>query len=458
MKLIRFSRSLAFRIAPTIVCFIAIGSALAFGQTETILYSFTGALDGAVQAPLVFDKAGNLYGTTVNGGDYSACSEGCGSVFELSPEPVGGCPSGSNPGDGWCETVLYSFTGGSDGNLPSSGLVIDSKGNLYGECYNGGLGEGTAFELSPPATQGGSWTETTVYEFCSAGNSCSDGSSPSGGLVFDKKGNLYGTAAGGGGTYGYGLVFELVKPTGKGKPWKESVLYGFLGSLGGRSDGQNPEAGVVFDKVGNLYSTTAGGGDYSACNGGCGTVFELPYNGSTYGPESILYAFQGTTDGWRPLSGLVLDKAGNLYSTTNYGTASLGIGNVFELSPPTVQGGTWTESVLYNFQGFNVSPPDGSYPTSVIFDGKNLYGTTSAGGSGFCFVNVTNQGCGTVFKLTPPKTGTGAWTEKILWEFAGGAGGQDPQAGLILKKGAFYGTTSGGTFGSAISTAFELVP
>jgi len=421
------------------------GSALASGPKETTLYYFMPTLgdnDGyGPAAPVVFDKAGNIYGTTQYGGQF-----GAGTAFELMPPAI--------QGGAWTETVLYSFTGGSDGQQPSSGLLLDSKGALYGETLYGGYNiSGTVFKLSPPAIQGGDWTETTIYVFCSSTSCGPGGERPAGGLVFDKKGNLYGTATiGGNPTTGCcGVVFELIKPNGKQKVWTETVLYIFNGG----NDGYEPGNGVIFDQTGNLYGTTPGGGGCSVYISGCGVVFELTPTGGAW-TESVLYRFQGAADGISPTSGLIFDKSGALYGTTAaYG--GLTNGTVYKLSPPAVQGGAWTESVLYSFQGFSNGGTDGYFPVAdVIFDGNALFGTTAYGGSVPCGNANGVSGCGTLFKLTPPKSGAGAWTEKILWNFA--SGGAYPEAALKLKGGAFYGTTSSGGNTCQCGAVFELVP
>jgi hypothetical protein len=439
----KYSRllSTACLLAVTIASLMFSGGAWASGPTETTLYSFLGNPDGCNPiGPVVFDKAGNIYGTTQYCGQL-----GNGSVFELSPPAI--------PGGAWTEAVLYSFTGGtSDGGVPSSGVILDSKGALYGTTlYGGYASSGTVFKLAPPAIQGGAWTETTLYRFCSSGT-CTDGIRPSGGLVFDKKGDLYGTASGGGNNAigCCGVVFELT-PRKQGL-WRETVLYTFLGNYFGQSDGYSPQNGVIFDTAGNLYGTTLSGGDYSACqNGGCGVVFELSLSTGSWS-ESLLYVFQGTGDGNGPSGSLVFDKAGALYGTTS-GESVYNSGNVFRLTPPVEQGGPWTESVLYSFQGL---PSDGSWPQGVTFVGKNLFGTTALGG-------LYGGGCcdlgGIAFKLTPPRTGTGAWTETILWNFGNGFDGHGPNP-LTLKGGAFYSTDSdngqGCQFGCG--TVFKLVP
>ncbi len=445
------SNAYGLAISIVVASLMFTSGALASGATETTIYTFGNPPDGEFPAgPVVFDKAGNIYGTTAGGGKY-----GDGTVFELMPPAA--------QGDPWTETILYSFTGGSDGSSPSSGVILGSKGALYGETNYGGSSSnaGVVFKLTPPAEQGGNWTESVIYSFCPTGV-CSDGKWPSGGLVFDKKGNLYGTTGTGGtappGVQVYGVVFELM-PQRKQTAWRESVLYTFLGNDNDGDDGAAPDYGVIFDKTGNLYGTTRAGGNYSACqsDNGCGTVFELTLQGGTWS-ESQLYAFQGSDDGDLPLAGLVLDKSGALYGTT-YGSGYSNYGNVFKLTPPAGQNGQWTETVLYNFQGFDESPFDGYWPAAgVIFDGKDIFGTTARGGSGNCNINGFFVGCGTVFKLIPPKTGSGAWTEKILWEIPGGDNAEIwPTASLTLKGGAFYGTAAGAPDWSG-GGVFEVVP
>jgi uncharacterized repeat protein (TIGR03803 family) len=179
------------------------------------------------------DTSGNLYGTTQYGGT-NCSSVGCGRVFELSPP--------STSGGDWAESILWSFGNGSDGQNPEAGLIIDTKGNLYGNT------SGAVFELSPPSTSGGDWTESIL------GNYGSDGYA---GLVMDKSGNLYGTTLTGG-THGHGTVFELTPPSGSGGKWTQSTLWNF----GKGTDGIGPFAGLITDTSGNLYGTTGGGGTH----------------------------------------------------------------------------------------------------------------------------------------------------------------------------------------------------
>ncbi len=285
---------------------------------EKVLFNFN-RTDGAYTfAGLIFDAAGNLYGTTVGGGTYAYCSDGygCGTVFELTP----------TAGGGWTEQVLYNFGNGTDGVNPYDGLIFDAAGKLYGTTPNGGTyGYGTVFELTP--TESGGWTETVLHSFCSQ-TDCTDGEAPQAGLIFDTLGNLYGSTTAGGTytsncNYGCGTVFELT-PTGGGA-WTEQVLHSF----GNGTDGYYPFAGLIFDAAGNLYGTTWAGGTY-----GWGTVFELTPTGGGW-TETVLHSFNDNgTDGILPEAGLIFDAIGNLYGTTPSGGAEGEYGGtVFELTP-----------------------------------------------------------------------------------------------------------------------------
>jgi uncharacterized repeat protein (TIGR03803 family) len=231
--------------------------------TESVIYSFNEATGQAAAGPIV-DSAGTLYGTTYNGGGSKNCYQGCGTVFELKPVD-----------DGWKASIVYSFQGGGNGYFPQSSLVLDSQGNLYGGLYRGGNGGGVIFELR---REHGRWQEHLLYNFCTL-NNCADGARPVG-LTMDKNGTLYGTTEDGGeahcgdnGFGGCGTVFKLARSRAD---WKETVLYRFEG---GPSDGEYPFAGVISDAEGRLYGTTSGGARGNECTSGnfsgCGTVFEL---------------------------------------------------------------------------------------------------------------------------------------------------------------------------------------
>ncbi len=386
-------------------------------KTETVLYTFNGSTDGgAPVSALVMDPAGNLYGTASYGG-----AEGDGAVFELSPMPGGGCPAGSNTGNGWCETVIYSFTGGADGVGPIAALAIDSGGNLYSTTsgslvsFAGTNKCGSVFKLSPGS--GGTWIESTLYDFTgstfSSKTGATDGCAPEAAVVFDASGNLYGTTAYGGTSgsngsttncqasrpEGCGIVYELSPMTGgscpsgsqTGNGWCESILYNFMGYNGTIKDGYYSTSDLTFYNA-NLYGTTQSGGT----SAGFGTVFELSSGSGGTWTETILHNFTRNPDGSVPLQGVVFDSQGNLYGTTsqggNYLVNKTSDGTAYEISS------TGTFSKLYQFTG---GATDGMSPGSklLIDSFDNLYGTSYQSGPG-CDSNC--QGYGSVWKLVVP--------------------------------------------------------
>jgi uncharacterized repeat protein (TIGR03803 family) len=295
------------------------------GWSETVLLTFNGKNGAYPSGALLADGAGNLYGTTEEGGNNKCPSRvGCGVVFELSPPSAGQTK--------WTETVLFSFHK-SDGAAPLAGLIADGAGNLFGTTYEGGMTDhGLAFELSPPVAGRTAWTETVLRYF-----GATNGKGPSGVLLADGAGNLYGTTNGGGknrtgcpGDKGCGVVFELSPPATGQTTWTETVLYVFKGT-----DGEVPTGGLVADGVGNIFGTAAFGGKSKACASalGCGLVFELspPAAGGTAWTETLLASFNGTK-GQTPYGGLIRDGAGNLYGTTELG-GTHGDGVVFEVTP-----------------------------------------------------------------------------------------------------------------------------
>jgi uncharacterized repeat protein (TIGR03803 family) len=259
--------------------------------SETVIYNFTDTNDGAGPiGQIAFDAAGNIYGTTAFGKPYEV-----GTVFELTPGEDGTYSS----------TLLYAFTGGADGKQPLGGVVLDKAGNIYGTTQLGGAFEyGVLFEVSPSAD--GTWTENVIHSF---GSSSADGIDPESNLLIDANGNLYGVAPGGGdGTYSSGVVFEF-SPSSNGT-WTENILYAF----DGKADGGGPNA-ITFDKSGNIYGTAAGGGVKGMnCPSGCGTIFRLTRSSGGNWPFTRPYAFPGTS-GYQP-NGIVFDSAGNIYGTT----------------------------------------------------------------------------------------------------------------------------------------------
>ena len=370
----------------------------AWGAKYKVLHAFGKGGDGAgLWGSLLLDSKGNVYGTTVAGGEY-----GGGTAFELTPQPNGS----------WAEAVLYGFCSKpecTDGGGSTAGLTSDAAGNLYGTTQSGGAHVyGTVFELTPQSN--GTWVETVLYNFPIPGGGCC----PYGGVAIDKSNNLYGA------TYS---AFEL-SPGSNG--WTATVLHNFTGRHG---DGSGPYAAPILDAAGNLYGTTEHGGYSKGCGGGCGAIYELSPRPGGKWKETILFGFQ--TDGAFPgVGALALDRAGNLYGTTTSGT-------IFKLTPGT--DGHWKFTVLYIVAD---EPAAGV----VIDKSHNLYGTTINGG---------DYGCGDIYKLAPgPK---GKWTYTVLHSFTG-ADGCQPDANLILdRKGNLYGTTATGGAGGA-GVAFELTP
>jgi uncharacterized repeat protein (TIGR03803 family) len=379
-----------------------------------VLHRFKGHDGANPDPPLIFDAAGNLFGTTFAGGDANH-----GTVFELTPQSDGS----------WTESVLYSFTGDPDGKQPLAGLIFDTGGNLYGTTsYGGGKGWGTVFKLTPQSD--GSWTESVLYNFTGH----PDAGRPWAGLIFDTAGNLYGTAENGG-TNNSGAVFKLTPNSGG--TWTESVVYSFS-----YRKGRFPQAGLIVDPTGNLYGTTPSGGVCDIC----GTVFKLTPQADGSWKASLLYGFRLGADGYQPLGGLILDPAGNLYGTTSLGgnlsdCSGFGCGVVFRLAPKS--DGSWKYHKLHEF-GAN---PGANPFSSLVFDAAgDLYGCAVGGPAN----------SGVVYKLSP--TSNGKWTFSVLHLFLG-----KPAAGangLVLDiAGNLYGTT--GSCGSGYNckgVGFEITP
>jgi hypothetical protein len=366
-------------------------------------------------------------------------------VFSLMPP--------AEPDGPWNESDLYNFQGGAnDGADPQSGLTLQPNGTFLGTTALGGpavnpchYGCGTLFQLTPPAQPGGTWTEQVLYDFQPPDRSTY---AP----LLAGTGTLYGVADSGGNQncdLGCGSVYELFPPAQPGGAWSLVPIHQFPGG----QQGQYPVGPLVSDTNGVLYGVLqlGGVGGHPDCSddttGNCGAVFALtpPVPPGTVWTSRVLHSFHGGTDGAFPSAGLIIGSDGSLYGTTEYGGnngCGSSCGTVFSLTPPSPPSTSWTEKVIYVFQGGT----DGYNPisaTSNLLIGPSgvLYGFTSLGGGTGC----SGLGCGTLFQLTPPAETGGDWTETVLYAFTGGADGSMPQTAPALSNGALYGYAPGGT-------------
>jgi uncharacterized repeat protein (TIGR03803 family) len=343
------------------------------GWVLTPLYNFQGWNDGAYPAArVIFGPDGTLYGTTSGGGNAN-CSSGCGTVFNLKPQPRA-CTAALCP---WTETVLYRFTGGSDGALPVGDLVFDQGGNLYGAASVGGVGGcagrsgcGVIYELT---RSNGAWRQTVLYSFAGGNAGCW----PNGGVIFDQAGKLYGITAGCG-ALGQGTVYQLIP---SGSVWTENTLFDFEGEYG-----TNPVGSLVFDVNGNLFGATQN--DTIDEPWYPGTLFEVTMSTNNW---DLQYHYDFSHQ--FPDSGVIMDAAGNLYGEA-YGDRSDDYGQVYQLAP---QSGGWGIRTLHTFpaSGDGQPGPDGGNPYGpVVIDASaNIYGTCSVGGA--------SSEWGTVWEITP---------------------------------------------------------
>jgi hypothetical protein len=400
-----------------------------------VLYSF-GTVNSTnllyPNAALIADPAGNFYSIASSGGNSLE-----GGLFELSPPSV--------LGGAWTYSPIYEFGAQSEGYQPIGDPVMDANGAIYGVTQYGGEstsgGYGVVYQLTPPAISGGAWTENVLYTFTN-GN---DGGYPRAGLVFDKKGNLYGTTAMAGSLTG-GVVFELSPPAVSGGTWSYNVLFSF-DSTKKSPGGCQPEAALLPTLNGGLYGSTNGCGTNG---GGVAFVLTPPANGQGAWTETVIHTFgfvTGKGDGAQPFEAMVAGPKGVLFGATAVGGTS-GYGTVYELVPPATKGDAWTETVLYSFG----TTSGGIYPSSgvTLTASGVLYGALGTQISG---------GAGAIYKLAPPAVSGDPWTETALEVFTSnaGPGPAEPQAGLLLRKGALYSTSIfGGTNGSG--TVYKLNP
>jgi len=417
-------RTLA-RLAVSSILMLVFGGIAVHAQ-ERVLVNFPPEYSSPSES-LVSDATGNLFGGIAGG-----TSSPDGAIFELSPTSTGARKA----------KLLVNFKG-PNGNWPQTQMIFDGKGNLYGATYLGGNGSctyagkaagcGLVFELSRNSS--GIWSEKVLYQF-QGGN---DGFLPYGNIAFDSAGNLYGTTQEAGGTgcfdsQGCGVVYQL-KPSISGQ-WTEQILYRFTGG----NDGSFP--GGVAVSGSTVYGTTEQNGA-----SGAGNVFSLKQSSGAWN-FSIVYSFPGGTAGGNPNAAVTVDSSGNIYGSA-VADGQYGWGNVFKLTPSS---SGWTETVLYNFTGGSdgasaVAPP-------ILDSAGNLYGTTFTGGEILeCGWQNPDDGCGVVFKLTPPAAQGNPWTETVLHEFSfNGTDGVLPfYTGVVFGKGGLlYGVTAEGGTGQCI--------
>ena len=393
--------------ALSVVCAAAQSS----GWTYSYVYSFSGGAAGSGPYGLAVAPNGTIYGyLTVN-----ACCNG--GVFQLSPPAA--------PGGPWTETVLYAFQGGDDGSQPVGSIVIGPSGELFGATRLGGNtacgapGCGTVFQLTPPETPGGTWTETVLYRFQDVPDACL----PSVGPALGPDGSLYGTTYDcGSHAQGSGAVYQVTPPTAPGGSWTESVIHSF--SQFGPA-GCNPTAGIAVSAASVLY------GSASACS--IGSIFSLAPPSVPGGAWQMSLLRKFGTGGT-----LALSPGGDLYGfTENAGTA-----RAFQLTPPALPNANWTEVVLHSF---GEGPGGWDIVAGPALDASgNVYGTTTKGGTAHS---------GVIFQITPPTSPGGTWTENLLYNFATNDGGG---AVIVSPDGGLYGTSIYGE--SNQGAIYELSP
>jgi len=318
-------------------------------------------------------------------------------------------------------TNLYTFTGGSDGGRPSGGLVANPLGSLFGVTTKGGTGGGgTVFELTPPTTPGNPWTFAVLYSFT---NNSVDGFGPVGPLVVRPDGSLIGSTTAGG-TGGGGTVFQLFPPSVPGANWTETILYSFDSNF----DGMNP--GPVSVRSAGIFGALQYPGFRQS---GYGSVYELKQDLSGTWHKRTLWVSTDQNSGY-PTGVLTFDSAGNIYGTSEGTQTFVYPGSVYQLMKPA-PGGSWTYNRLYTF---SLTGNDGLSPIGGVIFGLNgaLYGTTAAGGT---------TGNGTVFSLAPPLVPGNPWTETLLYSFSGKGDGSFPIGGLVAaKNGWLFGAAEYG--------------
>ena len=415
----RIASGLRFSIAAAAWC-----GAAGATPAVTILHTFQGTPDGAVPVSgVIVGLGGALFGTATEGGSANA-----GTVFTLKP------PTRAKPE--WRFKLLHNFGGRGDGRDPVGGLVANSAFALFGTTKEGGShsdSSGTVFEMMPPTAPSRHWTKTILYDFLGRieqeGNNTVDGDNPTGKLLIDASGALYGSTTDGGtpnsgeGISYNGTWWKLSPPAGGQTAWTETIL-GY--------PGQDPRGGLIADSAGRLYGTSV----YGNISDGL-LLFSV-------GTPSWVVEADYMKNGQNP-SDPVLDASGNLYCAAEDGPTEYGL--ILEL-PVTGGGSTPASKVvqIYNFAG----GADGAQPLGPLVVGPSgsFYGTTSAGGA---------NGFGTIFQLSPPATGQTTWTHTVLYSFDGAAA--TPSGPLTPGLGGvFYGTTMASSAAGTSGTVYQFTP
>jgi|HubBroStandDraft_1064217.scaffolds.fasta_scaffold09981_4 uncharacterized repeat protein (TIGR03803 family) len=341
---------------------------------------------------------------------------GCGTVFALYPP--------STPGGPWTEQVIHNFQGGTvegggDGANPTSGVIFDENGVLYGTTTAGGAGNsGTVYQMRPPAEPGGAWTERVIYNIGAAFDA------PYARPVLGKGGVLYGVTI-------QGQVYSLTPPATSGGDWTYQTIASVSPLTGPTT--------VLIARDGVLYGTAS----YDGSECPCGSVYSVTQGADGAWTLKVIYTFESPADGYSPHY-LASGPGGILYGTTDHGPATCEnfCGTIFSLTPPAQPDGAWTEQLLYAFEQLS-EPPDS---LQVIGSNGALLGALIGDDEG-----------GLVFLLDPPATPGGAWSEQVMHGFTGGTDGGNPMS-AIASGGVIYGTTFGGFSGIPGGTVFQIIP
>jgi uncharacterized repeat protein (TIGR03803 family) len=389
---------------------------------ETTLYSFRPGRNGGLPSPsVIVSSAGQVIVTVADGGKF-----GAGDVFALTPPAPGATH--------WHRTDLQTFDG-RNGSNPQGGLTEDSAGNFYGAASSGGhFHFGAVFRLTPAGAGAGRHDITSLYAF---GARDKLPARPATAPLLGSDGNLYGTATEGGMNDG-GAIYRLTPPLAGKKAWSLAVLHDFDAA----TDGAPPFSCLTAGPDGSFYGTAGTGGP---SNVGVAYRLDPPQPGETKWTENVLHIFGDAPDGAYPGGGVTPGPNGELYGVTISGGTNHH-GSLYELIPPSQQGGAWTVMMLYNFPRKGGNDPTGN----LIMDAQgSLYGTAT---------DNYGRRNGSVFRLSPPSQAGSAWQIQTLFTFSTHDGGRNPAGGVVFDaEGDLYGaTSSSGAYG--YGSVFQLTP